>query len=70
MPDEGPIIELEPKDPFRWDVFLGLVAMWCVTLGLAIWLKAGVFRLIWPALLLAMVVYLLYCTWTILRRRR
>ncbi len=68
MPD--PVIELEPKNPFRWTVVLGLVALWAVVLVLAIYLKSGVLRLLLPVILVIALGYLAFCTLYLLRHRR
>ena len=72
MPDDDPVIELEPrqKGPFRWPVFLAIVIAWIVLLVLAIELKSSMLRMLWPLLLIILVIYLAVCTFAVLRSRK
>lgn len=72
MSDPDPVIELEPKKkgPFKWPVFLALVAVWIVLLVLAIELKSAMLRRIWPLFLIILVIYLAVCTLLLLRNPR
>ncbi|MGH8020974.1 MAG: hypothetical protein ACREIA_22360 [Opitutaceae bacterium] len=68
MPE--PIIELEPKNPFRWTIFLALVLTWIVVLALTIWLKNGALRVFLPIVLLVLIGYLAACAIYNFRRRK
>ncbi|HEX9781381.1 MAG TPA: hypothetical protein VGA56_01460 [Opitutaceae bacterium] len=68
MPE--PLIELEPKSPFRWTMFLALVLTWIVVLGLAIWLKGGAFRVLLPVILVILIVYLGFCVAHLIRKHK
>lgn len=70
MPNPEPVIELEPKNPFRWTVLLALVALWAVALGLGIWLKSGLVRMLLPLILIVLVLYLGFCTFYLLKNRK
>jgi hypothetical protein len=70
MRDPEPVIELEPKSPFRWKVFLAIAFLWGAVLALAVELKSNVLRMVWPALLFVLVLYLAVCTFVLLKRRK
>lgn len=70
MPEPRRVIELEPKNPFRWSVVLGVAVLWLVLLGLGVVLKNRVLLLLWPALLFILVVYLGICTIVLLKNKR
>lgn len=70
MPDPKRVIELEPKNPFRWTVFSAMLVLWVIVLALAIWLKSSVLRMLLPVILLILVVYLGTCTLLLLKNRK
>jgi hypothetical protein len=54
---------------FRWSIVLGFLVAWMVVLIAAIWIKAGVFRVLLPAILVVLLIYLLVCTLTAIRSK-
>lgn len=54
-----------PEDrpsPFRWSIVIGLIVLWLTVLACAIFLKAGMFRVLLPAVMVILIVYLGICS--------
>ena len=68
---EPQIIEYVPKGRFvfNWKVVCVLLLLWVAAVVAMVFLKAPMFRIIWPIIALALVGYLLVCTLAALRRR-
>ena len=68
---EPKIIEYVPKGrfAFNWKVVSVLLLLWVAVLLAMVFLKAPMFRIIWPIIALSLVGYLLFCTLAALRRK-
>jgi hypothetical protein len=70
--DEQEVIEYVPKDqsPFRWWVVLGLMAAWFLVLAGIFFLKTTLLRIMLPVIMVALLLYLVICTISVLRRNK
>ena len=64
------VIEYVPKNRpvFNWKVILVLLLLWVTVLVAMVFVKAPLFRIIWPSIAVVLVGYLLFCTVVFLRR--
>ena len=74
MPVSNPqpkVIEYVPKNRpvFNWKVILVLLLLWVAVMVAMVFVKAPMFRIIWPIIAVALVGYLLLCTAALLRRK-
>ena len=65
------VIEYVPKNRpmFNWKVILVLLLLWVAVLLAMVFVKAPMFRIIWPIIAVVLVGYLLICTVASLRRK-
>ena len=70
MSDPEPVIELTPKNPFSWKIVAAFVGAWIVVLGLALWMKSGMIRILLPVIGLVFLVYLVSCTIYLFKNRK
>ena len=65
------VIEYVPKNRpvFNWKVILVLLLLWVAVVVAMIFVKAPMFRIIWPIIAVVLVGYLLICTAASLRRK-
>ena len=65
------VIEYVPKNRpvFNWKVVLVLMLLWVAMVVAMVFVKAPMFRIIWPIIAVLLVGYLLICTVVFLRRR-
>lgn len=70
MSEQEPVIELTPKNPFSWRIFVAFVGAWVVVLGLAYFLKSGMIRILLPLIGLVFLVYVVVCTIYLIKHRK
>ena len=65
------VIEYVPKNRpvFKWKVILVLLLLWVAVVVAMVFIKAPMFRMIWPIIAVVLVSYLLLCTVAFLRRK-
>jgi hypothetical protein len=65
------VIEYVPKNRpvFNWKVILVLLVLWVAAVVAMVFVKAPMFRIIWPIIAVVLVGYLLLCTVALLRRK-
>ena len=65
------VIEYVPNNRpvFNWKVILVLLLLWVAVVVAMVFVKAPMFRIIWPIIAVVLVGYLLICTVVSLRRR-
>ncbi len=65
------VIEYVPKNRpvFNWKVILVLLLLWVAVVVAMVFVKAPMFRIIWPIIAVVLVGYLLICTVAFLRRK-
>ena len=65
------VIEYVPKNRpvFKWKVILVLLVLWVAAVVAMVFVKAPMFRIIWPIIAVVLVGYLLLCTVAFLRRK-
>ena len=54
---------------FNWKVILVLLLLWVAVVMAMVFVKAPMFRIIWPIIAVLLVGYLLICTVVFLRRK-
>ncbi len=65
------VIEYVPKNRpvFNWKVILVLLLLWVAVVVAMVFVKAPMFRVIWPIIAVVLIGYLLICTVASLLRR-